>query len=109
MSEQHDNLIEIAHGAEKSRKAGWACYNREKELKKAAINDRNRAEDETARLAVTIAYNETLQIIEPDGELVMMARQTIARLRLTASGQRALRKILEERRNEREAHQQQTA
>lgn len=104
MSDQ-SNLIDIASGLDQARRVGWAACYAEKRAKQAALEARNKAEDETARLAVTIAYNECLQIIEPEGELILMARAAIARLKLTASGQRALRKILEERRDARERSQ----
>lgn len=92
-----DPAMDVMHGIEKSRKAGWAFAKKCEDKIVTLLKVNQGLQNKLAALAVAIAYDETLRVLDPDGELVHAARRTIASLRSNPRGQVALRKAMENR------------
>ena len=86
-------LVTVAFGNEASRRVAWAKYYEAKEQIERLLRLNTLLEERLAELIVMISENETLEIIEPDGELITKARSILAVLRLRPRGVTAIRNV----------------
>lgn len=86
-------LVTVAFGNEASRRVAWAKYYEAKEQVERMLRLNTVLEERLAEFVLMISENETLEIIEPDGELITKARSILAVLQLRPRGVTALRNV----------------